>query len=134
MQELVVPAALDQLETVLTFIRQAVGKPEDGKLLPQLELAAEEVFVNIANYAYPEPGGLVRIQVEAGAAIRLSFADRGIPYNPLERAAPDLTLSAEEREIGGLGIFLVIKLMDDVAYRYAEGENILTLVKQVTTK
>jgi anti-sigma regulatory factor (Ser/Thr protein kinase) len=93
-------------------------------------VAAEEIFVNIANYAYP-PGetGDVFISVKGDAVLR--FEDTGQPYNPLEKADPDLDVPLMEREIGGLGIYLVKNLMDKVEYEHTGGKNVLTITKSL---
>ena len=98
----------------------------------QLDIAIDEIFGNIVNYAYtPEVGKVtVRLAVdEKTLTASLTLIDSGVPYNPLEKDDPDTTLSAEDRKIGGLGIFLVKKSMDDMRYEYKDGKNILTLVK-----
>ena len=100
----------------------------------QIDIAVEEIFVNIASYAYPNGDGTATISVSESTsptAIRITFVDSGIPYNPLAKEDPDITLGAEEREIGGLGIFMVKKSMDDVNYEYTHGHNRLTLVKNL---
>ena len=100
----------------------------------QISLAAEEVFVNIAHYAYaPDKGrAVVRVEVSGDpVSVTITFMDHGMPYDPLGNEDPDLTLSAEERQIGGLGVFLVKKTMDDVNYEYKNGQNILTLKKNL---
>ena len=100
----------------------------------EIDVAAEEIFVNIANYAYaPKEGkASVRVQVsEDPAEVTISFADSGTPYNPLEKEDPDVTLSAEEREIGGLGIYMTKEFMDHVSYEYRDGKNILTMRKKL---
>ena len=99
-------------------------------LLMEIELSVEEVFVNIASYAYPDSDGdaVVGVSVNDGA-VMLKFEDSGVPFDPIAAPAPDTELPAEERQIGGLGIFLVKKMMDDVSYRYEEGKNILVIKK-----
>ena len=100
----------------------------------QIELAVEEIFVNIANYAYaPEIGrATVRVVVsDEPLTVTITFLDRGVPYDPLKKDDPDVTLSAADREIGGLGIFMTKKVMDDVSYEYKDGQNILTLKKRL---
>lgn len=102
------------------------------KIQMQIEVAVEELFVNIAQYAYDREDGMVTIRVEDQedpAAVVITFLDHGTPYNPLEKKDPDVTLSAEERQIGGLGIFLVKKTMDQVDYRYENGQNKLSIRK-----
>ena len=99
----------------------------------QIEVIVEEVFVNIAHYAYAPGTGpaTVRFRADGAGAAELTFIDRGAPYDPLARPDPDVTLSAEERPIGGLGIFMVKKSMDDMRYAYRDGRNILTIQKRL---
>ena len=97
-------------------------------------VAVEEIFVNIASYAYaPEKGSAtVRVEVsEEPVSVTITFVDHGTPYDPLSKDDPDVTLPADAREIGGLGIFMTKQLMDDVAYEYQDGKNILTLKKNL---
>ena len=97
-----------------------------------IELSLDEIFVNIASYAYADEAGEVTVQVEVEgdpATLSVTFIDHGVPYNPLEKEDPDLSLSVEERQIGGLGIFLVKKKMDVVEYEFRDGQNILTIKK-----
>ena len=99
----------------------------------QILIAAEEIFINIASYAYGEKEGDVEIKTRLGkdGCFQICFEDRSIPYDPLKKPDPDITLSAEERGIGGLGILMVKKSMDDVRYEYLEGANCLTLCKNL---
>ena len=100
----------------------------------QIDIAAEEIFVNICKYAYhPDKGrAVVRVAVtDEPVQVKITFIDHGKPYDPLLKDDPDVSLSAEEREIGGLGIFMVKQTMDAVEYEYKEGSNILTLVKNI---
>ena len=97
-------------------------------------VAIEEVFVNVAHYAYGESQGDVKFEIAFDKETRnvtFRMADKGIPFNPLNKPEPDITLSAEEREIGGLGIFITKKTMDLVTYAYENGENILTMIKKI---
>ena len=134
MAEITVVATLDNLNTVLAFVDKQLeqaGCPL--KLMTQVDLAVEEIFVNIARYAYHPDVGEARVRCEAGGdpfQIIVGFADRGRPYNPLDRQDPDVTLDAQRRQIGGLGIFMAKKLMDDIQYEYRDGKNILTLRKK----
>ena len=101
-----------------------------------IELVTEEIFVNIASYAYAEPGGDVVIRRSGGEGaegLSLTFIDGGVPYDPLQRPDPDLTLSAEDRPIGGLGVFLVKKIVNEAHYEYKDGKNILTVRKFIGT-
>ena len=100
----------------------------------QIAVAVEEIFVNICKYAYhPDKGrAVVRVEVvDDPVQVKITFVDHGKPYDPLLKDDPDVTLSAEEREIGGLGIFMVKQSMDAVEYEYKDGSNILTLVKNL---
>ena len=132
---LTIEAKTDNLDKVLGYVDgflEKAGCPMKTQM--QIDVAVEEIFVNIANYAYSPGIGSATIRFEkqddSGTA-QIIFIDSGIPYNPLEKEDPDTTLSAEEREIGGLGIFMVKKSMDDVQYRYENGQNILTLKKNI---
>lgn len=109
-------------------LAEEVGLPLDKTF--QLNLAMEEAVVNVMNYAYPNQQGMpILIEAEIEPS-RLTFVidDTGIPYDPTQNEDPDLTLSAEERPIGGLGVMLVRQLMQDVSYEYRDGHNRLTLV------
>ena len=131
--EIEVEAAVVNLPKVLGFIDshlEAAGCPL--KAMMQIDVAAEEIFVNIANYAYKPGKGLAWVRVEVGGdplAVTITFIDNGMQYDPLAKEDPDITLSAEERKIGGLGVFLVKNTMDDVNYEYNNGQNILTVKK-----
>ena len=97
-------------------------------------VAIEEVFVNVANYAYSGGGGDVTLEInfdEAKREVTFRLIDRGIPFNPLEKPDPDIGLSVEERPVGGLGIFIVKKTMDTVGYAYEDVKNILTMMKKI---
>ena len=138
MKELVIDALTDNLPQVLAFVDEqleAVDCPM--KIQMQIDIAVEEIFVNIAHYAYNPDIGTATVRVEVMGeppAVDITFIDNGIPYDPLAKADPDVTLSAEERQIGGLGIFMVKKSMDDVKYEYLDGHNILTLKKGLVSK
>ena len=133
MAEQYFPAKLDQLEPVQKFVLdQLRGFPYTERTRAQLDVAVEEIFVNIARYAYHPEAGEASIRCEAGGdpfRIVVGFADRGRPFNPLDRPDPDVTLDAERRQIGGLGILMAKRLMDDIQYEYRDGQNILTLRK-----
>lgn len=135
MKELDIVAKTENLDVVTDFVNEqleAAGCPM--KILMQIDLAVEEIFVNIANYAYsPEEGpATVRVQTDnEKSTVDITFIDHGVPYDPLAKQDPDVTLSAEQRAIGGLGIFMVKKSMDDVTYEYRDGHNILTIKKGI---
>lgn len=98
----------------------------------QIDVAVEEVFVNIAQYAYAPGTGeaVIRVETEKNpGTVEIVFIDSGVPFNPLAVKEPDVTLSALDRKIGGLGIFMVKKSMDDVTYEYVDKKNILTIKK-----
>ena len=133
--ELETEAVVENLDEVLGFIDENLDAADcSPKVAMQIRLAAEEIFVNIASYAYqPEKGkAIVRVEItEDPLTVAITFIDHGIPYDPLKKADPDITLSAEERDIGGLGVFLAKKTMDDVTYEYKDGQNILKLKKSL---
>ncbi len=133
MKEFKTKAITENLHTVLEFIDEQlklIGCPMKQQI--QIDIAAEEIFVNIAHYAYVTGTGEATIQMEVyndPSGIEITFIDRGIPYDPLAKPDPDVTLSANERKIGGLGIFMVKKSMDEVRYEYRDGCNVLTVKK-----
>ena len=99
----------------------------------QLTVAAEEIFVNIASYAYPGRKGEAGISISFDDGnFTVCFKDTGIPFNPLSKEDPDIHENSEERKEGGLGILMVKKTMDEVAYRYKDSMNILTISKRFT--
>ena len=126
----------ENLEAVNDFIHEQI-KPFScqSQTLFQIDLAVEEIFVNISHYAYSPDKGTVQIDcsvektADAPAKLTVSFTDRGKAFNPLAKPDPDITLSVEEREIGGLGIFLTKKYMDSVLYEHKDNQNILTFTK-----
>ena len=128
----------ENLEAVNDFIHEQI-KPFSchSQTLFQIDLAVEEIFVNISHYAYSPDKGTVQIDCsvektsDAPAKLTVSFTDRGKAFNPLAKPDPDITLSVEEREIGGLGIFLTKKYMDSVLYERKDNQNILTFTKTI---
>lgn len=128
-------ARLDLLEEALDFVRgQLKAHGCSRKAAMQIVIAVEEIFVNIARYAYGDKEGTATIRVGFfGQPLRasVSFIDEGTPYNPLEKEDPDTKLSANEREIGGLGIYMVKKSMDFVDYAYEDGKNVFTIQKVI---
>jgi len=127
--EIQIEAQREKLDELLDMIRIDLNLmccPMDKQI--SLEICMEEIFVNIASYAYGEQTGMAFITEEVtNNSISLCFRDKGIPYDPLAKEDPDTTLSAEEREIGGLGIFMVKTMMDSVMYEYKDGFNCLTM-------
>lgn len=134
-RELTLEALPENLPRVQSFVAELLEKAAcPMKTMMQIDVIVEEVFVNIAHYAYgPEHGkAAVRAEISGDpAAVTITFADRGMPYDPLAREDPDVTLPAEQRQIGGLGIFMTKKMMDEVRYEYRDGQNILTLKKKL---
>lgn len=135
MKELTIPATVENIEKVTEFVNsqlEEINCPIKAKM--QIDIAIDELFGNIAHYAYkPETGpATVRVEVtEAPISVIVTFIDHGIPYDPLKKDDPDVTLSAEERTIGGLGIFMVKKTMDEITYEYKDGQNILSIRKDL---
>lgn len=135
MKELVIEADRKKLWEVQAFIDEQL-EAVDCPMLTQtaIDVAVEELFVNIASYAYEEDAGDVVVQVamhEKPLSAEISFIDSGIQYDPLAKPDPDITLSVKERKKGGLGIFMVKESMDDVRYEYKDGKNILTIKKNL---
>ena len=132
MKEQEFSASIDCLQDVISFIEQELEVADcPMRTVMQISVAAEEIFANIASYAYPEGGGnaLIGISANEHEAV-IQFTDTGIPFNPLAKADPDVTLPAEQREIGGLGIFMVKKTMDEILYQRDGQKNILTITKR----
>lgn len=135
METICVDATIDNLENVLDFVNAFLKKNEcPFKIWTQIAIAVEEIFVNIAHYAYFPEVGKVEIYLDFNGSFSITFKDRGIPHNPLERSDPDITISAEARSIGGLGIFIVKQMMDKLEYVYEDGKNILTMQKNMTSQ
>jgi anti-sigma regulatory factor (Ser/Thr protein kinase) len=133
LKQLTLPATIENIPTVVDFVNQQLELFDcPMNIQVKIELAVDEIFCNIASYAYAPGTGDVTVQVETETnpnAVIITFIDRGIPYDPLAKEDPDVTLSAQERKIGGLGIYLVKKSMDKVIYEYVDGQNILHLKK-----
>ena len=135
MKELTLEAKVDSLPQVLAFVDEYLESLDCSmKVQMQIDVAVEEIYVNVASYAYAPKTGPVTISLEtedAPRSVTITFTDSGVPYDPLAKEDPDIRLSADEREIGGLGIFMTKKIMDDVTYTYKDGQNILTLKKNL---
>jgi anti-sigma regulatory factor (Ser/Thr protein kinase) len=129
------PAKVEALSDVLGFVDQTLESYEcPMKIQTAVCVAIEEVFVNVAHYAYGEGEGDMTLSIEFDAESReitFRMTDKGTPFDPLKKPDPDITLSAEEREIGGLGIFIAKKTMNTITYAYENGENILTMTKKI---
>ena len=135
MAELTVDALVSNLDQVLAFVDGQLETMDCSmKAQMQIDVAVEEIYVNIANYAYAPETGKAYISVQPdpdNASVTIEFRDNGIPFDPLAKADPDVTQSAEERNIGGLGIYMVKKSMDALEYSRKDGQNILTITKKL---
>ena len=136
MKEITLPAIIENISRVTAFVDkqlEALGCPMKAQM--QIDTAVDEILANVAAYAYGDGTGPVSLRISMEDDPRtavIRFTDSGMPFNPLEKEVPDtISLSADDRPIGGLGIYLVRKLMDDVTYEYRDGKNILMLKKQI---
>ena len=131
-----IKALLENLDQVISFVDNKLEETDCSvKIQMQLDVAVEEIFVNICHYAYtPETGdATIRAHIiDDGRTIEVTFIDSGIPFDPLAKPDPDVTLPAAERKIGGLGIYMVKKSMDNVEYTHTNGQNILTIRKHLS--
>lgn len=135
MTEKCFPANTAALNDFLAFAEEELEKADcPMKTVTALTVALEEMFVNVAHYAYGEKSGDVRLAVdfdENSRTVTFRMTDSGVPFDPLAKPDPDITLSAEERQIGGLGIFMMKKTMDEASYSYQDGCNVLTMKKRI---
>ncbi|MCB5551412.1 ATP-binding protein [Blautia sp. MSK17_66] len=135
MKEITVDAMIENMNTVTAFVDDFLDQiacPMKSRI--QINIVIDEIFGNICHYAYKDSIGAVTVRVESGntpKAVFLTFTDNGIPYNPLDTEDPDITLSSEERKIGGLGIYLVKKNMDEMKYEYVNQQNRLWMEKRL---
>lgn len=133
MEKLTIEATVENLPVVTEFITSSLEERDCSmKIIMQMELVIEEIFVNVASYAYRPNIGMVTVTKEFSddpQAITFSFTDSGFAYNPLEHEDPDVTAELDERGIGGLGIFLVKKNVNEIFYERKDGQNILTMKK-----
>lgn len=135
MKEMTLAATVENIKVVTDFVNEqleAMECPMKAQML--IGIAIDELFGNIAHYAYTPDVGEVTVRVEVTEnplSVVITFIDGGVPYDPLATEDPDTTLSAEERDIGGLGIFMVKKSMDEITYRYEGGKNILSIRKRI---
>lgn len=131
--EITLEAVIPNVRVVTAWIDERLeqlGCPLKSQM--QIDVAVDELFSNIARYAYPGAPGTAAVRFSCeDRLVSITFLDHGIPFNPLKRPDPDISLPAEEREQGGLGIFLVRKTMDDLEYRFESGMNILTIRKRI---
>ena len=136
-KELTVDATVENIPVVTAFVEEHLEQYNcPPKAQMEIDIAIDELFSNIAHYAYGKPPveGKATVRVEVTPeplAVIITFIDNGKPYDPLAKEDPDVTLSTEERPIGGLGIFMVKKTMDEISYEYKNGQNILTIKKKI---
>ncbi|MDO4797033.1 MAG: ATP-binding protein [Coriobacteriales bacterium] len=132
---LTVEAKVENVDEVISFVNdQLKGMGCTLRAKTQIDIALDELFSNICHYAYGDSVGHATIRVQEVPeknAVRITLEDSGVPFNPLEREDPDVTLDLHERTIGGLGIFMVKKTMNDVQYEYRDGLNTLTVLKTI---
>ncbi len=135
MKELTVEATVESIPVITEFVDEQLEQFNcPMKAQAQIDIAIDELFSNIVHYAY-HPGtgpATVRVEVvEEPLSVVITFIDQGVPYDPLAKADPDVTLSAEERDVGGLGIYIVKKNMNEITYEYKDGKNILKIRKEI---
>lgn len=133
MKKIKVKAKIENFDICASFIEQQMEEAGfDSKAIIKVVTACEEIIVNVMNYSYSDGEGDLEISFSDGEGfIRIIFIDSGKPFNPLEKSDINISLSADEREIGGLGIHMVKRLVDDVNYEYRDNQNVLTLVKNL---
>jgi serine/threonine-protein kinase RsbW len=134
MEKIVLSAKLENLQTMLGFIREkAKALGFDDKTINQIQLASEELLVNVINYAYPDINGEIEITCtpKQNKGLEVEIVDSGIPFNPLSQPEPDTKAPLEKRKIGGLGIHLIRNTMDELNYKRQEGRNIFTFLKNL---
>ncbi len=135
MKEITLEARVENIDRVTAFIDAALEELGCSmRSQMQIDVAIDEIFGNIARYAYTPAVGQATVQISyepASGMVALTFRDQGIPYDPMGKADPDITLPAEERAIGGLGIFLVKKTMDAMEYRREGDSNVLVIRKKI---
>ena len=134
MKKMDIEATLENLAKVMEFVDEQLEETGcNMRIQTQIDVSVEELFVNIVNYAYGDKIGdaQVMMDIKDGTA-EITFIDTGVPFDPLAKEDPDITLPADERKIGGLGIYMVKKNMDDVKYEYRSGQNITTIFKKIS--
>ncbi len=131
-KEIRIEAENENLQKIMECIEEDIRDLPEEQAIP-IKVAIEEIFVNIASYAYPPRKGKVKIIIETTAEperkISITFIDDGVPYDPLAREDPDLDMELMDRKVGGLGVYMVKESMDETFYEYKDGENILKIVK-----
>lgn len=135
MKELTIEAKIENIDNVIEFVNDELDKFGcSSKAKIEINVAIDEIFANIANYAYKPNVGDATIQVDVNDQSKMAsivFIDKGVPFDPLVKNDPNVSLSADDREIGGLGIYIVKKTMDNVEYQYKDNSNILKITKKI---
>lgn len=135
MKEITVDATIDNVKTITDFVDERLEEMNcPVKAQMQIDIVIDELCSNVARYAYSDRTGKVTVSVDTvdkPMKVWLTFTDEGVPYDPLAKEDPDITLSAEERKLGGLGIYMVKKMMDEFRYEYKDGKNIVTVCKVI---
>ncbi|MBR4721046.1 MAG: ATP-binding protein [Clostridia bacterium] len=135
MKELTLKAIPENVDKAIGFVDEILEEYGCGmKEQMAIDVAVDELFANIAHYAYDSETGYATVKAEVitePLSVKITFIDSGKPYNPLAKADPDTTQSVEDRKIGGMGIFIVKKSMDDIHYEYKDNQNILTITKKL---
>ena len=124
----------DRSSEIVSFLMSSPDMPTDPDLRFKIELSVEEAVDNVVQYAYE--GGIGWLEAgtsldDKSLVLTIELRDAGVPFNPLEKDDPDITLSAKERPVGGLGIYLCKQMMDSISYRYEDGNNVLVMTKRV---
>lgn len=135
MKEMKIPALVENIETVTEFVNEYLESLDCPlKIQMKIAIVIDEIFSNISYYAYGEEKGEVIIRIEKREnpyGVQLTFLDHGMPYDLLKVDEPDISLSVDERQIGGMGIFMVKNIMDEISYEYADGQNVLKMCKMI---
>lgn len=135
MKELTVEATVESIPVITEFVDEQLAQYNcPMKAQAQIDIAIDELFSNIVHYAYHPGTGPATVRVEVlqePLAVVITFIDQGVPYDPLAKEDPDVTLSAQDRQIGGLGIYIVKKNMNEITYEYKDGKNILKIRKEI---
>ncbi len=135
MKKLTVDATVENIEKVTAFVNEQLEQLNCPlKAQMQIDIAIDELFSNIARYDYNPKTGSATVHVDVlqdPLSVVVTFIDNGKAYDPLAREDPDVALTAQEREIGGLGVYMVKKCMDEISYEYKDGRNILRIKKKI---
>jgi len=126
----------DKSSEIIEYLMSSPDIPDDDELQFKLRLSIEEAVENVVRYAYDGGIGWLEADIhfdQNALMLTIELRDAGMPFNPLEKEDPDINQGAEERQVGGLGIFLCKKMMDNIEYRYEDGNNVLTMTKKVNS-